>query len=317
MKLYQKRSGNLARLNYLMALPLCAGMLCASSAAFSKNYGVKFDWGSAPASITNHVIAKKDSVKKLRLKVTSGNTWGITDKLKLSGAGGKELVYTAQTLTAQDKKELKQKFGIDVETTNATGSTTSIMVLPPPPPIDARNPNKIRRPIIPPPPPPTEKRASAKSKSNIPPPPPPVEGGLEQNDLTPDEQTKLKQGGRIVTLSFQDLLKHVNKTMRYPAEAKKNNITGSLLTSFQVDENREISNVAIKHGTNTILDAEAEKALSSYKGKVIAKSGIYTMRLSFKLQHADGTVAQTFGNKADLETATAGEITVTAYSEKD
>ena len=35
--LNQKRSGNLARLKYLVAAPICAGMLCASTFAFSKN----------------------------------------------------------------------------------------------------------------------------------------------------------------------------------------------------------------------------------------------------------------------------------------
>jgi beta-lactamase regulating signal transducer with metallopeptidase domain len=40
MKLYQNRSGKLARLTYLITLPLCAGMLCASTMAFSKNYGM-------------------------------------------------------------------------------------------------------------------------------------------------------------------------------------------------------------------------------------------------------------------------------------
>jgi len=38
--LHQKRSGNLARLKYLLALPVCAGMLCASTLAFSKSYGM-------------------------------------------------------------------------------------------------------------------------------------------------------------------------------------------------------------------------------------------------------------------------------------
>ncbi|MDT3405042.1 M56 family metallopeptidase [Mucilaginibacter terrae] len=222
MKLYQKRSGSLARLNYLMALPLCAGMLCASSAAFSKDYGFKFEWGKTPknnltsTSITTYetvnnfqsgkiifppptirtadgkVISKptagfeavitpeststkKDSVKKMRLKVTSGNTSTITDQLKLNGAGGKQLIYTAQTLTKKDRKDLKQKFGINVETTNASNSATSILVLPPPPPIDPRNPNKVRRPLLPPPPPPVEKPASQKRKDDIPPPPPPVD----------------------------------------------------------------------------------------------------------------------------------------------
>ncbi len=37
--LNQKRSGNLARLKYLVAVPICAGLLCASTLVFSKNYG--------------------------------------------------------------------------------------------------------------------------------------------------------------------------------------------------------------------------------------------------------------------------------------
>ncbi|HEY5327701.1 MAG TPA: M56 family metallopeptidase [Mucilaginibacter sp.] len=37
--LNQKRSGSLARLKYLIALPVCAGLLCASTLSFSKTYG--------------------------------------------------------------------------------------------------------------------------------------------------------------------------------------------------------------------------------------------------------------------------------------
>lgn len=65
MKLYQKRSGSLARLNYLMALPLCAGMLAASSLAFSKDYGLKLELGKTPKknlipeSITNYASENK------------------------------------------------------------------------------------------------------------------------------------------------------------------------------------------------------------------------------------------------------------------
>jgi hypothetical protein len=37
--LHQKRSGSLARLKYLIAVPLCAGLLCESTLGFSKDYG--------------------------------------------------------------------------------------------------------------------------------------------------------------------------------------------------------------------------------------------------------------------------------------
>jgi TonB family protein len=38
--LNQQRSGSLARLKYLVAVPICAGLLCASTLAFSKTYGL-------------------------------------------------------------------------------------------------------------------------------------------------------------------------------------------------------------------------------------------------------------------------------------
>lgn len=37
--LHQKRSGKLARLKYLLTMPVCAGLLCTSTLAFSKDYG--------------------------------------------------------------------------------------------------------------------------------------------------------------------------------------------------------------------------------------------------------------------------------------
>ncbi|MGF7082909.1 M56 family metallopeptidase [Mucilaginibacter sp. UYCu711] len=52
--LNQQRSGNLARLKYLIALPVCAGLLCASTLAFSKTYGwVDID----PAKAVPEVLA--------------------------------------------------------------------------------------------------------------------------------------------------------------------------------------------------------------------------------------------------------------------
>ncbi|XHR96526.1 hypothetical protein ACFJIV_07645 [Mucilaginibacter sp. UC70_90] len=38
--LNQKRSGKLARLKYLVAVPISAGLLCASTLVFSKSYGI-------------------------------------------------------------------------------------------------------------------------------------------------------------------------------------------------------------------------------------------------------------------------------------
>jgi len=77
--LNQKRSGNLARLKYLLVVPLCIGLLCMSTLTFSKNYGLIT---LLPAkSVLTHKIAivqanqladrsimLDDTAKKLKLK---------------------------------------------------------------------------------------------------------------------------------------------------------------------------------------------------------------------------------------------------------
>ena len=193
MKLYQKRSGKLARLSYLMAVPLCAGLLCASSLAFSKDYG----WIKIGVKKVKTSTTPVDSLaQKLRLKVTSNGMTGITDKLEIKGYPGKKMIYTAQTLTASDRKYLLRNFGIGVETTTAKATTTSLIlpspsppplepsqlksnnVPPPPPPSQVSSPSRMK-PVykgskLPPPPPPPSVEVTKSNSSNIPPPPPPI-----------------------------------------------------------------------------------------------------------------------------------------------
>lgn len=58
--LNQKRSGNLARLKYLVAVPICGGLLCASTLAFSKNYAL-IDLAPGKLPVTDTVV---ESVSK-------------------------------------------------------------------------------------------------------------------------------------------------------------------------------------------------------------------------------------------------------------
>jgi outer membrane biosynthesis protein TonB len=57
--LNKNRSGKLARLKYLTVLPLCAGMLCASSLAFAKDYG----WVDLMPRETPKTTAVIDTIK--------------------------------------------------------------------------------------------------------------------------------------------------------------------------------------------------------------------------------------------------------------
>ena len=309
MKLYQKRSGSLARLNYLLTVPLCAGLLCASSLAFSKNYGwVKLNF-QKPIIKEAPLSALKDTAKRLRLKVTIGSVTGITDKLELKGNKGKKLIFTAQNLTAQDKRDLMQNFGIKVETTDASTSTTSIMV--------------------PPPPPPTKMPASAKqqvSKGPIKFPPPKVETikfpppKVEQVKFAPPQhamKAPLKNTSDSATKStFLDMFKHLQHTLRYPKNAKDNNVAGAVLVTFKVDNDQHISNVVIKKGAHPDLDAETLKNISSYNNTLQAKPGTYTMLVDYVLDNGDGTRTTNPKKIIEQEIPTAGEVVVVGYCKK-
>lgn len=111
--LNKTRSGKLARLKYLAVLPLCAGMLCASTLVFSKDYGfIELAPGkpTAAKSLT-------DSTKYM-LKLTNPKT-----KVSVTGSDmvykdtltGVEKKYTVNNLTKADQDDLYQKKGLVLE----------------------------------------------------------------------------------------------------------------------------------------------------------------------------------------------------------
>ncbi len=104
--LHQKRSGNSARLKYLLVLPLSAGLLCTSTLAFAKSYG----WiDIAPKHASSEKILTPDAIKIKRLKVTQGSISAITDKISVRESKNKTGIYTVATLTEADKARLPKK----------------------------------------------------------------------------------------------------------------------------------------------------------------------------------------------------------------
>jgi hypothetical protein len=156
--LNKNRSGKLARLKYLAALPLCAGMLCASTLVFSKDYGL-IDLTPPKAII--------DSTKyALKLTDAKNNISGISDKIVFTDpATGVKTAYTVKGLTEKDKADLKQK-GLDISIIareEAKADTDKRKLPPPPPPLPPKSKGKIKfpPPVVP-----------AKVEQNSPPPPP-------------------------------------------------------------------------------------------------------------------------------------------------
>lgn len=106
--LNQQRSGNLARLKYLVVIPICGALLCTSTLVFSKTYGwlnIGSAGGKSPVS----------SVKKIRhLKITQNGVTTVADKISVNQQNLK-VTLTPATITKADSLSLLKNNNIKVE----------------------------------------------------------------------------------------------------------------------------------------------------------------------------------------------------------
>ncbi|MGY4536785.1 beta-lactamase regulating signal transducer with metallopeptidase domain/outer membrane biosynthesis protein TonB [Mucilaginibacter sp. UYNi724] len=125
--LNKNRSGKLARLKYLAAVPLCAGMLCASTLVFSKDYGF-IELAPRKAKAIKPAI---DSAK-YTLKVTEKRS-GITvisDKMvHTDEKTGEKTTYTPANLTPEKQAEALKNGGFIIERIVRTDSATHTLQL--------------------------------------------------------------------------------------------------------------------------------------------------------------------------------------------
>ena len=99
--LNQQRSGNLARLKYLMVLPIFSGLLCISTLALSKTYG----WVDlAPAKAIKSISA----IKKKLLKVSQSGITTITSQLSVNQKE-KEVNVTNQLPTNNENDDILER----------------------------------------------------------------------------------------------------------------------------------------------------------------------------------------------------------------
>jgi len=125
--LNQQRSGSLARLKYLLAVPLCAALLCVSTLSFSKTYG----WVDlAPTKVKSANKAYLLNLpKKKRLKITQNGITTITDKFSVL-RNNKQIFYTANTLSKNDQSFLLKNDKIKVEVVDTTFGIDGKLPLP-------------------------------------------------------------------------------------------------------------------------------------------------------------------------------------------
>ncbi|TWI94772.1 TonB family protein [Mucilaginibacter frigoritolerans] len=113
--LNQQRSGNLARLKYLVAIPICIVLLGTSTLVFSKTYGL-VDLAPAIVKSTGRypMVNTNYTEKRKHLKITQNGIITIADKFSVDQKNQK-IVYTAGTITKNDRTLLLKKHHIKVE----------------------------------------------------------------------------------------------------------------------------------------------------------------------------------------------------------
>ncbi|WEA01036.1 M56 family metallopeptidase [Mucilaginibacter sp. SJ] len=287
--LNQKRSGKLARLKYLVAVPISAGLLCASTLVFSKSYGIidlMPGHRIANQKPTNAQTSPADTIKAdpIRIKKADVTAKGFkyeetgylvnkkTDfRVIITEKNGEQKEYFKSKATLEELATLKTKYGYTFP------KMLIYPKLPPPPPAPPANSKKpkVIDVKLPPPPPPSNPEKIKKAPKvievapvtpkvpapaiaeRVPPPPPPAD-------------------------PFQTLYMYVAKHTRYPSKARENHISGKVMLNFNII-NGKISEVALAEGIDQDIDNEILRVVNNFDGNLGIKSGHYNLPISMAL----------------------------------
>lgn len=272
--LNQKRSGNLARLKYLVTVPICAAALCASTLGFSKTYAL-IDLVPQKIADTTKILSRSiDYPNGVRLNEIGSVVNNKTDfEVTITDKQGNKKTYRKSTASAGDKKLLQQEyryaFPDKIGVPKPPAKITNMP--PPPPPVNpAKAPKsapKVKKNIkvtdvvlLPPPAAPAEP-ATEPVEQRVPPPPPPKD-------------------------PFENLYEYIGRHVRYPAIARKNHIAGKIILSFDVN-NGKIEDVKITRNVYDAMDAEVVRVVKDYNGTLGVKSGKYAIPVTYKLVDKD------------------------------
>jgi len=265
--LNQKRSGSLARLKYLMALPLCAGLLCVSTLGFSKTYG----WVDlAPRKTDTALVAPppppEPPALKHALKFKLPSPFGSVTKKGYRYAESGYMVngksyfrviiqesknvqkeYWKNTVNPAEVKMLHDKYGYTFPTLPIYPK------LPPPPPAPMGPPVPAidKRPPPPPPAPPHQKQVKFKKPAKS-----FYMSGHDSVYVYCDKEPEFPGG-------VGGFSKYLAKNVRYPEAARKNKIQGRVILQFIVQKDGNITGVKVLRGVSPEIDKEAARVLSS------------------------------------------------------
>jgi TonB family protein len=299
--LNQKRSGNLARLKYLAVIPVCGGLLCMSTLAFSKTYG----WVNIlPANnllslqipvTKNPDVLKSKNVDTLRLKLDtdkkvppppppvppknakSGDMIRVTD-VKRSQASAKN---TKSPDVVRVKLSAPSTFSTGVKSEDPVAITNIKLAQ-----ASATSDKKIKI---------ADARVKAEeAQQKIPPPPPPA-----MKPLSP----------------FEALSKYVAKYTRYPTRAFKNNLAGSVIVQFTVTNEHKLADISILKGIGSGCDEEVKRAATAFPGTVNATVGTYKLAVTYYLKGLEPPKTASV-DLFEKDPSFAGEIIIIGYPSK-
>lgn len=293
--LNQKRSGKLARLKYLVAVPICAGLLCASTLVFSKSYGIidlMPGHQIANQKPTNAQTSPADTIKAdpIRIKkqdlTAKGYKYEETGYLVNNKAdyrviitekNGEQKEYYKSKTTPEELATLKNKYGYTFP------KMLIYPKLPPPPPAPpapGKKPKGVDAKVPPPPPPANPEKikkapkvvkvqeaipvgnpvapAQPSASAPVPPPPPPAD-------------------------PMNPLYKYIAKHVRYPAAARNNRITGQVTVGFKLN-NGKINGVKVLKAVDPQIDKEVARVVSNFNEKLGGlNQGDYTVTVALEL----------------------------------
>ncbi|MDB5285957.1 MAG: BlaR1 peptidase, partial [Mucilaginibacter sp.] len=280
--LNKNRSGRLARLKYLTALPLCAGMLCASTLAFAKDYGF-IDLSPKTTKVDKPVMIK-------RLKIIDGKMTMYSDYITVKEKNGTKKRFEINTITPGDISYLlkEHKLRVTIIMVDSAKNRNNPMIvfpdtndtikpkLPPPPAPPTMKPSKVK---MPPPAPPTMKQGKVK----LPPPPPPV---MEKPYKATSANKLLPPPPHDVV--YTDLMKYVSKSTRYPTAARDKKVIGNVLVSLRLNDAHKLTDIKVINSIGSGCDEEVVRALKSYQETVSQTPGMYHLMVTFALTGENG-----------------------------
>ncbi|MDB4999999.1 MAG: hypothetical protein JWR76_1076, partial [Mucilaginibacter sp.] len=311
--LNKNRSGRLARLKYLTVLPLCAGMLCASTLAFAKNYGwvdlmprktlkrtsvtdtikppppptfLKEPFRGLDNYLKNTVEYPKTAFdKKLKGSVLLSfnlNNASMIDNVKVIDDPGNGFTEPVVKYLSAYPLKIKSKAGsykIGVDFNMADGDYVSIFSNPK---INGDETFVGEINIV--------GMTDAQRMQTPPNPPSPAPRKITKKLPPPSVPPTMKQGKVKLpppppphSPVYTDLMKYVAKYVRYPAAAREKKITGNVLVSLRLDDVHKITDIKLINGIGYGCDEEAIRALKSYKETVSQTPGTYRFIVSFAL----------------------------------